>query len=968
MASAGRMARVAPAAALRVPLCIAVALATWLHASSPGATITLTSSASDLTGAIVDGSSSATSVVGATFVAIPLLNTPHGIGSALLGGFPTDGATFAILTTGNAAFANQPNIAGNTSANNGGGNIRGNTDFDVSILRIDLDVPSGANCLSFDFRFLSDEFPEYVGTAYNDAFIAELDSSTWITNGSTITAPRNFAFDPIGNVISINAAGVTSMTEGHAGGTTYDGATPLLTASTAITSGAHSLFLSIFDQGDHVYDSAVFLDRLILGTTGTGGCLPGATLLAVSKTTTTPVVGSGGTVHYTIQVDNPGGVAVALNSIIDVLPAGFSYIGGSTSGVTTTEPTVEGESLFWTGPFTLGANSTVSLSFSATASTIPGEYLNNASATVPGVAVTQSGPTAQVIVIANTSTQTSSPTSTPTVTPTPPSTSTVTPTPPSTLTPTVTSPPPSSTPTPAGPCGPADLEPMECSQQQPCDVLVGDETCPGEAQTTEDSTSVEVDADTLCLGATVRVIRSKSGEFTDSADSGTTVCGSECFASCTHHCAVVPIQQCYHVCVQRCSNGLCVQWETRCERSRIEHECGVSCFDQCDANADPLTHRSFFQRRCGFPISETVQVRSSDGACTGTTISTHNLSGAGAVAVNLPLPLTPGSYDVCHGTTLLRTVAVQDCGVPACSLTVADVRFVLTRGHDASISVDLAATPEGGSFSLSLHRFDDDAHTVPLGIPPFLAAPSLAVADTAVTVSAVDPQPVSGQTHWANVLLIAEGPATCSVGIHVDVLEEPPSDTPTPAVPAPTHTPTVPSTLPPAPTTTHTPDVVVAGTATSTPTVASITSPTSTPPLSPNLTVEPPGPHHFGALRLGSRRVFTYEAGNTGTAPLTGTVTAPCAGFLVEPAHLSLDVGQRADVRVTFAPPSLGPFTCPLTFTTSGGNLELTQSGEGEAVPAIPFVGSPLSPGGLVMIGLLAVSIGWALRPRRVAR
>ena len=99
------------------------------------------------------------------------------------------------------------------------------------ILKIDLNVPAGVNCLSsFDFRYLSEEYPEFVGSAFNDAFIAELDNSTWTTNGSDIDAPNNFAFDPANNEISINAAGVTSMTSGFAVGTTYDGATPRLRA------------------------------------------------------------------------------------------------------------------------------------------------------------------------------------------------------------------------------------------------------------------------------------------------------------------------------------------------------------------------------------------------------------------------------------------------------------------------------------------------------------------------------------------------------------------------------------------------------------------------------------------------------------------------------------------------------------------------------------------------------------------
>jgi hypothetical protein len=169
----------------------------------------------------------------------------------------------------------------------GGGHVRGDSDYDVTILRIDLNVPVGANCMvGLDFRFYSEEFPEYVGSAYNDAFIAELDSSTWSTSGSTISAPRNFAFDPSGNPISVNAAGVTSMSAANAGGTTFDGATPLLRAATPITPGAHRLYLSIFDQGDHVFDSAVLIDGLRFGvvTDPETQCKPGAVPISVSGT------------------------------------------------------------------------------------------------------------------------------------------------------------------------------------------------------------------------------------------------------------------------------------------------------------------------------------------------------------------------------------------------------------------------------------------------------------------------------------------------------------------------------------------------------------------------------------------------------------------------------------------------------------------------------------------------------------
>ena len=148
--------------------------------------------------------------------------------------------------------------------------------FDLVTLKVDVNVPSGANCLRVDFRFLSDEFPEFVGSQVNDGFVAELDSSTFTVNpDQTISAPNNFAFDAQGRVVSVNTAG---SSETNAAGTTYDGATPLLTASTPITPGAHSIYFSIFDQGDAIYDSVAFIDRLVFVTVPASQCAAGSSV------------------------------------------------------------------------------------------------------------------------------------------------------------------------------------------------------------------------------------------------------------------------------------------------------------------------------------------------------------------------------------------------------------------------------------------------------------------------------------------------------------------------------------------------------------------------------------------------------------------------------------------------------------------------------------------------------------------
>jgi hypothetical protein len=217
----------------------------------------------------------------AGFDAIPPNGSPVAVSDRPLASFPTSGSSYAILTTGNATFADNLNLSGSDTENNGGGHIpgRGGNDFDVVVLRIGVDVPAPANCLSFDFRFLTEEYPEHVGQTVNDAFIAELDRTSWTTSADgTVTAPGNFAFDPAGRQISVNASGETSMTAEEASGTTYDGATPLLRASTPVSPGAHTLYLSVFDQGDAILDSAAFADNLGFSQQAPGGCVSGARL------------------------------------------------------------------------------------------------------------------------------------------------------------------------------------------------------------------------------------------------------------------------------------------------------------------------------------------------------------------------------------------------------------------------------------------------------------------------------------------------------------------------------------------------------------------------------------------------------------------------------------------------------------------------------------------------------------------
>ena len=199
---------------------------------------------------------------------------PTGVGASPLAGFPTNGSTFAIISSGNAALADDANTA--ESSGEGWGVDAtgiGPQVYDHQVVKVDLGA-AGGNCLAFDFRFLSEEFPEFVSSGYNDAFISQLN--TWSVTANpetqTVSAPGNFAAGA-GDFISVDGAGPSAMSADLAAGTTYDGATLRLIARTPVVPGStNTLYLTIFDQGDAIYDSAAFVDNLRYENLAAGQC------------------------------------------------------------------------------------------------------------------------------------------------------------------------------------------------------------------------------------------------------------------------------------------------------------------------------------------------------------------------------------------------------------------------------------------------------------------------------------------------------------------------------------------------------------------------------------------------------------------------------------------------------------------------------------------------------------------------
>jgi predicted Zn-dependent protease len=162
-------------------------------------------------------------------------------------GFPSGrDSDFLMLSTG---IASQIDTVANTSGSQGTDLGAAGVDGDTATISFAINVPASAvtQKFKFDFMFLSEEYPEFVGSNFNDFFTATV-------NGT------NVALDEFGNPISINNVFFTGAA---ATGTFFDGRTSQLTGSYTVPQGVSTLnvVLSVGDVGDGIYDSGVLLDN-----------------------------------------------------------------------------------------------------------------------------------------------------------------------------------------------------------------------------------------------------------------------------------------------------------------------------------------------------------------------------------------------------------------------------------------------------------------------------------------------------------------------------------------------------------------------------------------------------------------------------------------------------------------------------------------------------------------------------------
>ncbi len=348
-----------------------------------------------LSAQLITSSQSAASLVQNTLIGpgVSVSNVSFSGASGAIGKFTANGTNLGInsgivITTGaisGGAGPQGPNNQSNAGVDNGtpgysalSNLVGGTATYNASILEFDF-IPY-ADTVRFKYVFGSEEYPEYVGSQFNDVFaffisgpgisglqnIAKLPNGTPVTinnvnngnpggTGSGVGAspavnPAYYVYNGVGNNAPYN--GSTSYIQ-------YDGFTKVLEAWSKVECGkTYHLRICIADVGDGIFDSGIFLEANSLtskapieityamsqdvfgdGKTMAEGCVSTTVTLKrtseVNTTLTIPITVTGTAIMGTDYTSIPSSVTFApgqtqvqftFNALADVLTEGSESI------------------------------------------------------------------------------------------------------------------------------------------------------------------------------------------------------------------------------------------------------------------------------------------------------------------------------------------------------------------------------------------------------------------------------------------------------------------------------------------------------------------------------------------------------------------------------------------------------------------------------------------------------------------
>jgi uncharacterized repeat protein (TIGR01451 family) len=291
---------------------------------------------------------------------------------------PTDGSTFILLSTGRADLVvattdglNPGSERGNWFQGGQYGNPR-----DEATLTLQLRVPPYMHYLYYDVQFFTVEYPDYIGTQYNDQLTISVNSpsngvSTYVINvngGDFVLNARDTPllgtgynlFATSGNPDNVDWLTTTpNPTGADAGATALIGREHPVSPDEIVT-----IIFDIRDQGDNQFDSMAFLDNLRFSGYEKTQMLARKSVQDING----GLVECGDTLEYDITLSNIGTANQNNNpghEFEDAIPVNSQYVPGS---ATATAGTIAYDSstnkIIWDGA--IPAQSSIVLSFKVT--------------------------------------------------------------------------------------------------------------------------------------------------------------------------------------------------------------------------------------------------------------------------------------------------------------------------------------------------------------------------------------------------------------------------------------------------------------------------------------------------------------------------------------------------------------------------------------------------------------------------
>src|SRR5512136_2171102 len=291
---------------------------------------------------------------------------------------PTDGTSFGIFSTGRA------DIIYATSSGLCPGSERGNwfqggqygTPRDEANLQMQLLVPAYMHYLYYDTQFITVEYPDYVGTQYNDQLTITVNSpskgvSSYIINvngGDFVLNARDTALLGTGyNLFAQDNApsGVDWLQSTQNSNGADAGASALIGREHPVSPGETiTLTIDLKDEGDNQFDSMAFFDNIRFSGYARTQIMARKTVTDVNGNLIEPE----DILEYSITISNIGTANQSNNpgpEFEDVIPTNTQYVAGSaTAGSGTITYDSGANKILWDG--SIPAQSSIALSFKVT--------------------------------------------------------------------------------------------------------------------------------------------------------------------------------------------------------------------------------------------------------------------------------------------------------------------------------------------------------------------------------------------------------------------------------------------------------------------------------------------------------------------------------------------------------------------------------------------------------------------------